>query len=227
MYQPIHSPRLYEQIVQQIEERILRGDLEPGEKLPSEHEMADQFGVSRTAIREATKTLRAKGLVEVQLGRGTFVSESVSQHLRTPLDQVFKMNQEGRVKNLVEIREILETRIAALAAERADQEDIASMQRAIVDMEEAIDEVEAFVEADLNFHHALAKATKNPLITQLLTPIVDMLSEQITFTYQNCDDVGRKLMLHKNILECIINRDPQAASDAMHDQLEAVRQCDG
>ena len=101
------------------------------------------------------------------------------------------------------------------------------MQRAIAAMEEAIDEVQAFVEADLNFHHALAKATKNPLITQLLTPIVDMLSEQITFTYQNCDDVGRKLMLHKNILECIINRDPQAASDAMHDQLEAVRQCDG
>jgi GntR family transcriptional repressor for pyruvate dehydrogenase complex len=227
MYEPIHSPRLYEQIVQQIEERILKGDLKPGEKLPSEHELAEQFGVSRTAIREATKTLRTKGLVEVQLGRGTFVSDDTSQHLRTPLDQVFKTKQEGRIQNLVEIREIIETRIAALAAERADQNDINDMQSAIDAMEKALDQVEAFVEADLGFHHALAKSTKNPLVTQIFSAIVDMLSEQITHTFQTCDDIEQKLQLHKQILESIVNRDPQAASEAMHTQLEAIRQCDG
>ncbi len=226
MYQPIQSSRLYEKIVQQIEERILKGDIKPGEKLPSEHDLAEQFGVSRTAIREAIKALRAKGLVEVQLGRGTFVKDGPSQHLRTPLGQVFKIDKESRIQNLVEIREILEPRIAALAAERADQEDIQGMQSAVVAMEEAMDDVETFVDADLNFHHALAMATKNPLVTQLLTPIVDMLSEQIARTFQNCEDAEPKLMFYKQILESIVNRDPQAASDAMHDQLEAVRQCD-
>jgi GntR family transcriptional repressor for pyruvate dehydrogenase complex len=227
MYQPIHSPRLYEQIVQQIEERILKGDLQPGEKLPSEHELAEQFGVSRTAIREATKTLRTKGLVQVELGRGTFVSHDPTQHLRTPLNQVFKMEQEGRVKNLVEIREIIETRIAALAAERADQNDIDAMQSAIEAMEQAMDDLDTFVEADLSFHLALASSTKNPLVTLIFSAVVDMLSEQITHTFQTCNDIEHKLMLHKQILKSIANRDPQAASEAMHIQLEAVRQCDG
>jgi GntR family transcriptional repressor for pyruvate dehydrogenase complex len=225
MNKPIHSSRLYEQIAQQIEERILRGDLEAGDKLPSEIELAEQFGVSRTAIREAIKALRTKGLVEVHLGRGAFVTEGSSQILYAPLEQAPKIDQDDHMESLVEIREILEPKIAALAAERANEDDIHALQDAITVMENSLNDVDSFVEADLHFHRALATATKNPMVTQLLTPIMDLLSVQITKTFQACESVEEFILYQKQILENIVNRNPQAARDAMYKQLDVVRRC--
>jgi GntR family transcriptional repressor for pyruvate dehydrogenase complex len=227
MYEPIHSSRLYEQIVHQIEERILGGNLECGDKLPSELELAEQFGVSRTAVREAIKALRAKGLVEVQPGRGTFVTDGASQVLRTSLGQVLRISNKGRLDNLIEIREILEPKIAALAAERADEHDIEAMRAAIAAMDVSIEEAESFIEADLAFHLALAHATKNALIPLLIDPVVDMLQEQRIRIFQADQGSERGQYHHKQILECIINRDSQAAQDAMTAHLKQVRKDSG
>ena len=82
MYQPIQSERLYERIVDQIESRIVAGDLKVGDQLPAERELAEQFTVSRTAVREAIKALREKGLVEIRLGRGTFVTNGAAGVLK-------------------------------------------------------------------------------------------------------------------------------------------------
>jgi len=229
MYQPIHSARLYEQVVQQIEERIVNSELESGDKLPSELELADQFGVSRTVIREATKALRAKGRVEVQLGRGTFITGGASQFLHSSLGQVLKNNEENCLRDLYELRKILEPRIAVLAVERADEKDIEALQKAIQAMEASIHDVETFVEADISFHHLLAKATKNPLAAQLIYPILNLLREQLVKVFSDKEGVKYKLSHdmrithHKRILESIIHRDPQAVIDAMQDQLDAVR----
>jgi GntR family transcriptional repressor for pyruvate dehydrogenase complex len=227
MYEPIQSARLYEQIAAQIEERIIDGDLECGDKLPSELELADQFGVSRTAVREAIKALRAKGLVEVQPGRGTFVTDGASQVLRTSLGQVLKISDAGRLENLIEIREILEPKIAALAAERAEQRDIEAMQAAIEAMDLTIDDAKAFIEADLAFHLALAHATKNVLIPLLIDPIVDMLQEQRIRIFQMEKGSERGQYHHKRILATIIEHNPQAAHDAMEAHLAQVRSDSG
>jgi GntR family transcriptional repressor for pyruvate dehydrogenase complex len=227
MYEPIQSARLYEQIAAQIEERIFNGDLECGDKLPSELELADQFGVSRTAVREAIKALRAKGLVEVQPGRGTFVTDGASQVLRTSLGQVLKVNNEGRLENLIEIREILEPRIAALAAERAEESDIQAMQAAIEAMDLTIDDAEAFIEADLAFHLALAHATGNVLIPLLIDPIVDMLQEQRIRIFNMEQGSERGQYHHKQILASIVAHDPTAAHDAMEAHLAQVRKDSG
>jgi GntR family transcriptional repressor for pyruvate dehydrogenase complex len=227
MYEPIQSARLYEQIAAQIEERIFNGDLEHGDKLPSELELADQFGVSRTAVREAIKALRAKGLVEVQPGRGTFVTDGASQVLRTSLGQVLKVSDEGRLENLIEIREILEPRIAALAAERAEENDIQAMQSAIEAMDLTIDDAEAFIEADLAFHLALAHATNNVLIPLLIDPIVDMLQEQRIRIFKTQKGSERGQYHHKQILASIVARDPKAAHDAMEAHLAQVRKDSG
>ena len=85
-YTPIQAERLYERIAQQIEQRLLTGDLKVGDWLPPERELAEQFGVSRTAVREAVKALRQKGLVEVQPGRGTFITDGTSRAMRHSLD---------------------------------------------------------------------------------------------------------------------------------------------
>ena len=112
MYLPIQSERLYEQIVSQIEQRIEAGDLKVGDRLPSERELAEQFAVSRTAVREAVKALRHKGLVEILPGRGTFITNGTSGTVRSSLDMLIKMGSTKGSGNLVEVREILYTDIS-------------------------------------------------------------------------------------------------------------------
>src|ERR1035437_1829315 len=93
LYQTIATSRLYEQIVEQIEKSIVGGEIKPGEQLPPERELAQRFGVSRTAVREAVKALSEKGLVEALPGRGTFVTNSRSQTIRQSLDRMIRISQ--------------------------------------------------------------------------------------------------------------------------------------
>src|ERR1700719_5306608 len=107
MYKLVQTSRLYEQIVQQIEESIMQGALKPGDQLPAERELAQQFGVSRTAVREAMKTLCEKGLVEAYSGRGTFVTTGKSQSIRHSLDSFLKSGDLQDSNYVAEMREIL------------------------------------------------------------------------------------------------------------------------
>src|SRR5271167_612176 len=108
MYKLVQTSRLYEQIVQQIQDSIEKGALKPGDQLPSERELALQFGVSRTAVREAVKTLREKGLVEAYPGRGTFITSETSNTIRLTFDRLIKLEPREGTVHLVEVREILE-----------------------------------------------------------------------------------------------------------------------
>ena len=119
MYTPIHSNKVYEQIAKQIEQRILSGELHEGDRLPTERELAIQFQASRTAVREAMKTLAQKGLVNMRPGRGTVVIDGTSQAMRHSLGLMMRVGQLSNNVELVEVREILEPEIAALAAARA------------------------------------------------------------------------------------------------------------
>src|SRR6202007_184893 len=135
MYKIVRSSRLYEQIVQQVEESIHKGALKPGDQLPPERELAEQFGVSRTAVREAVRTLREKGLVEAYPGRGTFITSATSNTIRSPLAPMIRTGQAEGTLHLVEVREILEPEIAALAATRADEESVKEMRDAVTIMD--------------------------------------------------------------------------------------------
>ena len=222
MYQPIQSERLYERIVDQIERRIVAGELEVGDQLPAERELAEQFGVSRTAVREAIKALREKGLVEIRLGRGTFVTNGANGAVRHSLGLLLK-NENG-FAHLVEVREILEPEIAALAATRVEGEHIDSMAEAVETMETALDNADVFVEADLDFHLALAEATQNPIIPALMDSIIDLLREQRKRTGSVESGLARGQHHHKKILEAVVQRDSQAARKAMKAHLKQVRE---
>src|ERR1700693_1531530 len=178
MYKIVQTSRLYEQIVQQIEASINSGQLKLGDQLPAERELAHQFGVSRTAVREAVKTLREKGLVEAPPGRGTFITNGSSHSIWQSLDRMIRDGQPEAMVHLVEVREILEPEIASLAAARAEKDDIAAMREAVEVMDNSKTEPEAFIEADLDFHLALAEAASNPLILSLIDSIVGVLREQ-------------------------------------------------
>src|SRR5437868_12688724 len=137
VYKAVRTSRLYEQIVQQIEESILKGALKPGDQLPAERELAEQFGVSRTAVREAVNALREKGLVEAYSGRGTFVTDGTSQAIRQSLDLMIKIGQPDGSTHLAELRAILEPEIAALAATRAEEQYVTTMRDAVAVMDRA------------------------------------------------------------------------------------------
>jgi GntR family transcriptional repressor for pyruvate dehydrogenase complex len=227
MYKVVQASRLYEQIVQQIEESIRTKALKEGDQLPPERELAHQFGVSRTAVREAVKALRGKGLVEAYPGRGTFITNQTSDSLKQSLDRVVKLDEPEGAARLTEVREILEPEIAALAASRANEDDLKAMREAIGVMEEARRDADAFIEADLDFHLALADATANPLILSLVDPIIALLRENRMRTYYVDGGPERGQYHHKRILEAIEHRDPRGAREAMRAHLRQVRSDSG
>ncbi len=222
MYLPIQPERLYERIVSQIEERIVGGELKTGDQLPPEHELAKQFGVSRTAVREAIKALREKRLVEVRPGKGTFITNGTPEAVRHSLGLLIKFGRPNGLADLVEVREILEPEIAALAATRITPEYIATMQEAIVIMDKALDDVDTFVEADLDFHLALAEATQNPVIPLLMDSIIDLLREERKQIGLVDGGLRRGQSHHKKILQAVARGDAQAARRCMQDHLKQV-----
>lgn len=222
MYSTVHTARLYEQIIQQIQTLVMEGVLRPGDKLPPERELAEQFGVSRTAVREAVKALSEKGLVEILPGRGTFITNFTSAMMRDSLDLIVKLGLPNGVAHLNEVRTLLEPGIAALAAERITEEELHKLEQAVAAMDEAVNDAEAFAEADLEFHLALARATQNPLIPILLDPIVDQLREHRKRIFLVEGGPQRGQYHHRRILAAVKKREAAAAREAMCDHLKQV-----
>ncbi len=224
MYKAVQTSRLYEHIVRQIEESITRGVLKPGDQLPAERELAQQFGVSRTAVREAVRVLSEKGLVEAYSGRGTFVTNGTSQVIRQSLDLMIKIGQPDGSTHLAEVREILEPGIAALAAIRAEESHISQMREAIDVMDRSRHDADAFIEGDLDFHLALAEAAGNPMILSLIDSIVGLLREQRLRTYYIGGGPERGQFHHKRILEAVEQHDPERAREMMQAHMQQVRE---
>jgi GntR family transcriptional regulator, transcriptional repressor for pyruvate dehydrogenase complex len=221
-YRTVRASRLYEQIVEQIEESILKGGLKPGDQLPAEREMAQRFGVSRTAVREAVRALREKGLVEAYSGRGTFVTNGTSQAIRQSLDLMTKIGRQEGLAHLVELRQILEPEIAALAAARIDEQLLATMREAVATMERNLHDPDAYIEADLDFHLALAEAADNRMILALLDSIVGLLREQRLRIFNVDGGPEHGQFHHKRILEAVERHDAQAARELMRAHLTQV-----
>jgi GntR family transcriptional regulator, transcriptional repressor for pyruvate dehydrogenase complex len=222
VYKLVRTSRLYEQIVQQIEESIVKGDLKPGDQLPAERDLAQRFGVSRTAVREAVKALREKGLVEAYSGRGTFITDGTTQAVRQSLDLMVKIGQSEGTNHLAEVRAILEPEIAALAATRIQEPELATMREAVSIMDRAGPDPEAYIEADLDFHLALAEAAANPLILSLLDSIVGLLREQRLRIFRVPGGPERGQFHHKRILEAVERHDAEKARQAMRAHLQQV-----
>jgi GntR family transcriptional repressor for pyruvate dehydrogenase complex len=223
LYKLVRTSRLYEQIVQQIEESIVQGDLKPGDQLPAERELAQRFGVSRTAVREAVKALREKGLVEAYSGRGTFITDGTTRAVRQSLDLMVKIGQPEGSNHLAEVRAILEPEIAALAAARIQETELATMREAVAVMDRSGQDPQAYIEADLDFHLALAEGAANPLILSLLDSIVALLREQRLRIFRVPGGPDRGQIHHKRILEAVERHDSERARQSMKAHLIQVR----
>jgi GntR family transcriptional regulator, transcriptional repressor for pyruvate dehydrogenase complex len=223
VYKLVRTSRLYEQIVQQIEESIVKGDLKAGDQLPAERELALRFGVSRTAVREAVKALREKGLVEAYSGRGTFITDGTTHAVRQSLDLMVKIGQPEGSSHLAEVRAILEPEIAALAATRIQESELATMRDAVAIMDRSGQDPDSYIEADLDFHLALAEGAANPLILSLLDSIVGLLREQRLRIFRVPGGPDRGQVHHKRILEAVERHDAEKAREAMRAHLSQVK----
>jgi GntR family transcriptional regulator, transcriptional repressor for pyruvate dehydrogenase complex len=215
---------LYEQIVMQIEESIAVGKLKPGHQLPAERELAQQFGVSRTAVREAVKTLCEKGLVEAYSGRGTFVTAGKSQSARHSLHWLVNSADPQNARHITELREILEPELTALAAAKIEEQQLDMMREAIEVMDRSMQDPEAYIEADLDFHLALAEAAGNPLILALLDSIVAVLREERLGVFRVSGGPMRGQIHHRLILKAIERRNPGKARKAMIAHMQQIHE---
>lgn len=223
MYDRVERARVFELIAAQIERRILSGELRHGDYLGSERELGEQFGASRTAVREALKTLAQRGLVDMRPGRGTMVIDGTSQAVRHSLHLMMRIGSQHAPEHLTEVREILEPEMAALAAQRAEDEHIAAMRAAVETMDHALDDADAYIAADNDFHRAVARGSANPLILALMDSIVDLLSEQRKMVFAVPGGPERGQTHHRQVLNAIVMKDSEAAREHMRAHLDQVR----
>jgi GntR family transcriptional repressor for pyruvate dehydrogenase complex len=217
------SVRLYEQVADALRVRIVGGELSLGQKLPTEREIAARYGVSRNVVREAIRTLANDGLVHVRQGSGVYVTDGASQALSDSLQLAISVsNVTRKFLDLIEIRQLVEPGMAALAAERATPKHLEALRKEVAIMDGAANDVEAFIAADHRFHVAIAKATGNSLVPLMLDPIVELLHEQRQRLFFVEDSSSHAQNFHRKILSAIERRNSRAAFAAMRAHLVQV-----
>ncbi len=210
---PLRRVNLVEEVVAQLCDEILSGRFAVGEALPPEGQLGEAFGVSRTVIREAMKILSAQGLVEISQGRAPRVRPLDLQHVVETLS-TFIHRAGPSLLQLLEVRRPLETEIAALAAQHATPAHIEALEKVIAEQRRA-KTLEQRVNADVQFHNALAEATGNPVFQLLLGTLADLMRRSRRTTISRTGN-ERALIGHLAVLEAIRQGDSQAAHEAMH-----------
>ncbi|MDQ3937381.1 MAG: FadR family transcriptional regulator [Chloroflexota bacterium] len=219
----VRNPTLSQQIADELIQRILQGDFPPGESLPSEEELGRQFDVSRPVVREAVKELSLLGMVASRQGRPTRVAAPRAWNHFAPR-LVLARSKLGAVDNvlleLLELRRLVETGAAGLAAIRATDEMVAEMETAYQQMEASQSDIERFVDADISFHDAVLRATGNELLMHLIEMIGPLLrlGRRISLD-RRPDGPAASQQGHRAILDAIASRDAEAARRAMREHL--------
>lgn len=190
MMEPVKKTRLYEDIIQQIVQKIETGELQAGEKLPTERELVAQMGVSRTSIREALRAMELIGLVESKVGEGTYIKSLSVDKAFLNLAQVVPTDEQFLL-DMYEVRILLESYSAKQAARRRTEEHLAQLRHSIELLNKDIGSVEARTKADTLFHQTIAKAAGNTALISVLSLCSELINSSITIAnaYVNTLDI--------------------------------------
>jgi len=216
---------LSQKIVSRITDAIVRGELKPGDKLPSERELAAQFQVSRTAIRDAIKILSGRGVLRVRHGAGIFVEESSCKIEDTlMLSTLFSEANLNSVhtRDLFEIRKTLETQAAEWAANRAEAVHLKRLRTILNEARKNKDDLSLLSEHDARFHVAIAEASQNLLLVKIMWGLLDALSESRKQSLKIPNRALVSLREHEFIVKAIEIHDPIQAREAMFNHLTSV-----
>jgi GntR family transcriptional regulator, transcriptional repressor for pyruvate dehydrogenase complex len=221
-FEAIRRNKVYEEVAKQIE-RLILTKLQPGDKLPSERELAELLAVSRSSIRDAIRSLELLGMVEPRQGAGTVVREISADSVVNPLATLLTRQRQS-VTELLDFRKMLEPPLAARAALHASAEEVGEMEEILRRQEEKLRRGEVPVEEDTEFHYSIAMAAENSVVLKVLDVLMDLLRETRERSLQVEGRPQKSLAGHRRILSAIKRRDPAAAEAAMGRHIEDVEE---
>lgn len=218
--EPLKAPRLAEVLADRIREGILERRLGPGEALPSEQELVQRYGVSRSVVREAVVYLKGQGIIEVRQGKGVFVS-------RVPLELLLQnirlatLSDKAKLDEVWELRLLLEVQIAGLAASRRTRHDLERLEQAVADMDRAFERGGLGDEEDARFHNHLVAATGNTALVQVVGGVAELVRASVRAALERKPGQPRlSNEEHGCILGAVRAQDVEAAKGAMQRHLE-------
>jgi len=227
-FQPIRPKKISEEIVEQIKAMIAKGQLKPGDRLPSERDLATMLGVSRPSVREAIMVLEAMGFLDSRQGGGTFVRALTEASITNPLAKLVEQRDPQVLRSLAEVRMGLESWSAFLAAQRASEEDIEEIRRLYQVMEQQADKGGWSSEVDADFHYAITAASHNSLQMHVLDSVHSLFHATIQVAlvefYRQKGHIRLLLEHHRAIMDAIAARQPEVARQKMMEHLQMVEE---
>jgi len=212
-----------EDIIEAFKRALIIGDLQPGNRIPSEIELAQKFGVGRSALREAMKMLSAMGVVDIRQGDGTYITSAPSLSMFRPLSFAILLEM-GFTDELYEFRELIQVGYCQLAGRKATEEDLQRIEEANeawVNLAQSPDHtIESLVQQDLNFHYAVLDATHNQFIINLGRSIEELFFASMRRTISNDEGLYRGIEGHKIILNAIRSRNQEKIGTAVMESLK-------
>lgn len=218
---PINKISISEEIAQQIMDLISSGDLKPGQRLPSERELCKYFGTGRSSLREALRCLSIMGVLDARVGEGTSIAIDGAKFLGKAVEWRL-ITEKHDIENLLEVRMALEGVAAYKAAEIGRNEDIEALEKLIERMRGTLSDAKRFASLDLQFHVAIAKASENLLLSDLISMIRGQLVRGLSTVLELPDALSLSLTEHLVILEAIKSGAKEKAGNAMRAHLQAA-----
>ncbi|UZD49516.1 FadR family transcriptional regulator [Peribacillus frigoritolerans] len=219
---------MYEEVSDELYEMIRSGSLKPGEQLDSIQQLAENFQVGRPAIREALSALSSMGLIEIKQGEGTFVKTFDPAIMNHPLSAALLMDQDN-IKHLLEVRKILESGTAEVAAKKRTEENLIELKDMLFNMEKVSDDEELSDKADISFHVAVANASQNELLITLMNHVSELMTEKMrdirrVALYSEEMTLKQLYQQHVRIYDAIVAQDEDGARSAMLFHLQSVEE---
>ncbi|MBM3774313.1 MAG: FadR family transcriptional regulator [Acidobacteria bacterium] len=224
--QPIPRVDLTGEVVRRFKALLAHGKIKPGGRLPPERELAGLLGISRPSLRHGLKALEIIGAIEARRRHGTFVSSSAGKILEEPLQFAVLLDSIS-FEDLYEVRRTVEVELAALAAERASQPELAAIDQCLAQQRAGMESPGEFLQKDLEFHHLIARASHNQLFGVFLGSLRRQMSDkmQLLLGAPGPDfkaNLAATIAEHGRILGSLRDRNPERARDAMRQHLERV-----
>lgn len=228
VYKKIKPKKIYEEVSDELYEMIRSGSLKPGEQLDSIQQLAENFQVGRPAIREALSALSSMGLIEIKQGEGTFVKTFDPAIMNHPLSAALLMDQDN-IKHLLEVRKILESGTAEVAAKKRTKENLIELKDMLFNMDKVSDDEELSDKADISFHVAVANASQNELLITLMNHVSELMTEKMrdirrVALYSEEMTLKQLYQQHVRIYDAIVAQDEDGARSAMLFHLQSVEE---
>jgi GntR family transcriptional repressor for pyruvate dehydrogenase complex len=223
-FRSIHKTRVSESIIEQVRDLIASGRLSPGDRLPSERDLAERFSVGRSAVREAIRAMESLGLIQARAGEGTFVALPPDSSTGQDAVSASLLQEWSTQRKLFEVRCVIEPDLAALAARRATKEQIERLRTILDEQEAEIRHGGTSIKQDAGFHYTLAEATGNEVLVRIVDSLMDLLLKTRQESLQNAERRLKSLGQHRAVLRAIEARDPQAAERQMLEHIRGIEE---